>query len=59
MPRTAIDTFLWLTNQAYEGDADQSLIGNLRDLRNPDWTTIPTSGGRSKSDILEHVGWAK
>ena len=59
MPRTAIDILIWLTNQAYEGDPGQSLLGSLRDLRDPDWTSLPPGGGRSISDILEHIGWAK
>ena len=59
MPRTAIDILIWLTNQAYEGDPGQSLLGSLRDLRDPDWTSLPPGRGRSISDILEHIGWAK
>jgi uncharacterized damage-inducible protein DinB len=43
---------------AFEGDSD-SLINNLQDIRDADWTALPTGGGRSIADILEHVGWCK
>lgn len=59
MPRTALDTLVWLTTQAYSSDSAHSLMGSLRDLQDPDWTTLPADGGRSIADILEHVGWAK
>jgi uncharacterized damage-inducible protein DinB len=57
--RTAIGTLAWLTEDAFEGDPDQSLLANLRDLREEDWTAIPLGGSRSIADVLEHVGWAK
>jgi uncharacterized damage-inducible protein DinB len=57
--RTAIDTLAWLIHDAFEGDPEQSLLANLRDLSAKDWTALPVSGGRSIADILEHVGWAK
>jgi uncharacterized damage-inducible protein DinB len=57
--RTAIDTLTWLTHDAFEGDPDHSLLANLRDLSDDDWTKLPAGAGRSIADILEHVGWAK
>jgi uncharacterized damage-inducible protein DinB len=57
--RTAIDTLAWLIEDAFEGDAAQSLLANLRDLRDEDWTALPPGGGRTIADILEHVAWAK
>src|SRR5688500_20383492 len=57
--RTALDTLVWLIHDAFEGDPDQSLLANLRDLSEKDWTALPVGGGRSIADILEHVGWAK
>jgi uncharacterized damage-inducible protein DinB len=59
MTRIAINTLLWLTHQAYEGDEGQSLLCSLRDVRDSDWTALPPGGGRSISNILEHVSWAK
>ena len=48
-----------LTEDAYRGDPDQGLLGNLRDLRDQDRTTLPAGAGRSIAEIIEHVGWAK
>jgi uncharacterized damage-inducible protein DinB len=56
---TAIDTLSWMIEEAFQGDPDQSLLANLRDLREADWTAIPPSANRSISEILEHVGWSK
>lgn len=56
---TAIDTLVWLSEDAYEGDPDHSLLANLRDLREEDWDKVPPGAGRSIADILEHVAWSK
>jgi uncharacterized damage-inducible protein DinB len=56
---TALDTLTWLIEDAFEGDPSQSLLANLRDLRDGDWTTLLPGGGRSVADILEHVAWSK
>jgi uncharacterized damage-inducible protein DinB len=57
--RVAIETLARLSEDAFEGDLDQGLLGNLRDLREGDWTALPTGGELSIADALEHVGWAK
>ena len=57
--RTAIETLVWLIEDAFQGDPDNSLLSNLRDLREEDWTALPTGSSRSIADILEHVGWSK
>ena len=57
--RVAIETFARLSEDAFEGDLDQSLLGNLRDLREGDWTALPSGAELSIADTLEHVGWAK
>lgn len=54
-----LDTLAWLIHDAFEGDPSHSLLANLRDLREEDWTALPTGGGRSIADILEHVAWSK
>ena len=56
---TAIDTLAWMIEEAFEGDPSHSLLANLRDLREEDWTATPGERGRSIADILEHVGWSK
>ena len=57
--RTAIEILAWLIQEAFDGDPDQSLIANLRNLREEDWNTLPPGAKRSIADILEHVGWCK
>ena len=54
-----IDTLCWLTEDAFEGDLSQSLMRNLKDIREEDWKALPLGGGRSIADVLEHVGWCK
>ena len=54
-----MDTLAWLIHDAFEGDPDQSLLANLRDVSDEDWIALPTGAERSIADILEHVGWAK
>ena len=54
-----VDTLAWLIHDAFEGDPSHSLLANLRDLREEDWTALPAGGGRSIADILEHVAWSK
>lgn len=57
--RIALDTLAWLIHDAFEGDPSHSLVANIRDLSDGDWTALPPGGGRSIADILEHVGWCK
>ena len=57
--RTAIDTLAWLIEEAFDGDPEHSLLANLRDLRDADWSALPPGAGRSVADILEHVAWCK
>ncbi|MGE5643727.1 MAG: DinB family protein, partial [Byssovorax cruenta] len=57
--RRAIDTLVWLIEDAFDGDPGHSLLANLRDLREEDWIAVPSGSGRSIADILEHVGWSK
>ena len=57
--RTVIETLVWLIEDAFHGDPDNSLLSNLRDLREEDWTALPAGSNRSIADILEHVGWSK
>ncbi len=57
--RTAIETLAWLIEDAFQGDPDQSLLANLRDLRGEDWAALPAGANRSIAEVLEHVGWCK
>jgi len=55
----AIDTLAWITEAAFEGDDPHSLLANIRDLHDEDWTMPPPTGDRTIADILEHVAWSK
>lgn len=57
--RITVDTLVWLIEGAFDGDPSHSLLANLHDLREEDWTATPEGSGRSIADILEHVGWSK
>jgi hypothetical protein len=54
-----IDTLCRLIEDAFSGDLSQSLLSNLKNLREGDWTGLPPGGQRSIVEILEHVGWCK
>ena len=57
--RAGVDVLARLIEDAFDRDQDQSLMANLRDLRQEDWTDLPSGAGRSIAEVLEHVGWAK
>ena len=57
--RVAIETLAHLIEKAFDGDPSHSLLANLHDLREEDWTAMPSGSGRSIAGILEHVGWSK
>jgi uncharacterized damage-inducible protein DinB len=57
--RTVIETLVWLIEDAFQGDPDNSLLSNLHDLHEENWTALPAGSNRSIADILEHVGWSK
>jgi uncharacterized damage-inducible protein DinB len=54
-----IDVLCWMIENAYNSTDPQSLLANLKNLRQENWQALPTSGGRSIADILEHIGWCK
>lgn len=57
--RTALETLIWLIEDAFDGDPDHSLLANLQSLKEAEWTRLPPNGSRSVADVLEHVGWSK
>ncbi len=57
--RPALDTLVWLIDDAFEGDSSHALLANLHDLAEDEWTRLVPGAGRSVADILEHVGWCK
>lgn len=59
MNRNTIDTLCWLIEDAFVGNLGDSIMSNLVNVREEDWTALPPGGERSIADILEHVGWCK
>ena len=57
--RTAIDTLVWLIEDAFQGDPTHSLLANIQNLKDSDWTSLPAGAGRSIAEIVEHVAWCK
>ena len=58
-PHIAIDSLAWLIEEAFQEDPSHSLLDDLKDLREEDWTATPSGSNHSIADILEHVGWSK
>ena len=54
-----IDFFCGLIEDAFDGKSSHSLVSNLANIREENWDVIPSGGGRSIADILEHIGWCK
>jgi len=59
LSRTALETLAWLSDEAFAGDPDHSLLANLKGLAEHEWTALPSGAGRSIAEIVEHAGWAK
>lgn len=57
--RAGIEILSWMIEDAFEGKLSLSLMSNLKNLQEEDWTALPPGGGRTIADILEHVGWCK
>lgn len=58
MARVAIEHFLVLLNESFDGDGAHSLLGNVRDVNAGDWDWAPPGGDRTVRSILEHVAIA-
>lgn len=57
--RTAIDQYLYLLDQAFEGHGEHALLANVRSLTDDTLRWLPPGGGRSAAAILLHVGEAR
>ena len=57
--RREIDSLCWQITEAFESGTSDSLMSNLKNIHDDDWSALPPGGGRSIADILEHVGWCK
>jgi hypothetical protein len=57
--RLEVEILSRLADDAYRGEGTQSLLANLRSVRDEDWTVLPPGGGRAIGSIAEHAGWCK
>ncbi len=53
-----IEQFLYLFDSAFE-HSEQSILANLKSVRDEDWTALPHGAKRSILDIVAHVGMFK
>ena len=58
MSRTLIEALLTQLDTAFEGDPEHSLLANLRNVGDDDWTALPEGGGRTIASIAQHAGLA-
>lgn len=59
MSRIAIENYLYLLNQAFEGHGEHDLLSNLKSLTPDDWRRQPPGGERTVLQIVRHVGECK
>ena len=59
MSRIAVDHYLWLMHEAFEGDRHHSLLGNLGSVRPQDWYALPDGAERTIAHIAQHAGYCK
>jgi|SRR5579864_2095256 len=59
MSVAAISQLVYLLDEAFQGTAWHSLLGNLSSVMPEDWLWVPPGGQRSISDIVGHVGGCK
>ena len=59
MAAAGVREYLYLLDEAFEGNDWHSLLGNLRFVQADDWRRVPPGGSRSIRDIVQHVGGCK
>ena len=59
MSELLIDQLLYLLDEAFDGNEEHSLLGNLSTVTDDAWLWTPSGGTRSIRDIVAHVGNAK
>ena len=56
MPGPAVETLLYLLDEAFEGNSEHGFLPNLLSVPHADWWTPPPGGSRSAAAIAGHVG---
>jgi hypothetical protein len=59
MSRGAVDMLVYLLDEAFEGNEEHSLLGNLANVTPEDWLARAVEGGRTIREIADHAGVAK
>jgi hypothetical protein len=59
MPGTAVDQYLYMLDQAFEGNDEHSFLADLNSLRDDDWNWAPPGGNRTIAHIVGHVAACK
>jgi len=59
MSRSAVELFVYLLDEAFEGNEEHSLLGNLVNVTPEDWLARAVEGGRTIREIADHAGAAK
>ena len=59
MAGTAVETLLYLLDQAFAGHEEHALLLNLRGLSAEQWLHAPTGGHRRIVDLVLHIGGAR
>jgi hypothetical protein len=55
----AVEQYLYLMEQAFDGNDEHSLMANMRSVTEADWDWTPPDGSRSIRDIVGHVAGCK
>jgi len=59
MARVAVEQLLYLMDEAFDGDDEEDLLGNLRLIAESEWAAVPPGGIRSIRQIVGHIGACK
>jgi hypothetical protein len=56
MSRAAIDEYVQLLDEAFEGESEHSLLRNLATVTEDDWLWLPPHGARTIRTLMGHLG---
>jgi hypothetical protein len=59
MPKLVIEQLVYLLDEAFEGNEEVALLGNLATVHDEDWLWTPPGGTRSIREIVAHAANAK
>lgn len=59
MAGPAVEAFLFLLDDGFDGGRWHSIVRNLDAVTADDWSWLPSGGSRSIKDMVHHVGVCK